>query len=260
MEQQIVNFLKTGYKPPSWRENLKWIVKELFTGKPSSVDMTASAPYPINTITDISKMPVLMQGLYPNCVEEAVTWAKMYYDFERTGIVPDLSPFFLFFESGPSENGTSLKTALECARTVGICERKYFTDPNTGVPYNGVPIVPSDVAVANASTHKISAYAYTNDVSSIDLNSLIHQFGIVIVGMQIDSKWWLPSWGNLAMPITPPVSKSTTLSDHCDILYGYNGEIRSVRNSWSMAWGNGGNATIDPTYLSAIYEVAVICD
>lgn len=262
MEQKIINYIKTGYRPPKWEESLYFFIKEIFTGKPSSVDLTKASTigFPDSFTTNLAQIPPLMQGLIPDCVENAVTFVKMYYDYKKTGIVPDLSAWFLFNISSPSENGTSLKLALEEARTVGIAERKFIPDPDTTIPYNGIKVYPNSQAIANAASHKISAYAYTTNMKSLNLNALISQFGLVIVGMTIDNKWWLPSWDNLLMPLTPPSSNSATLSDHCDILFGYNGQIHSVRNSWSALWGNGGDGTISADYINSIYELAVLTD
>jgi hypothetical protein len=255
----IINTNFTGYRPPNWFENITYFFENTFHTNQLSKLSSISAPAPI-VMTDISKLPIFMQGLIPNCVENAVTWAKMYYDWKKTGVVNDLSAWFLFNVSNPSENGTSLRVALEQARTVGIAERKYMPDPNVNIPYNGVPIVANSEALANAQNHRINSYMCSSSPSSINIASLIAQFGIIIVGMDIDSKWWLPSWNALTLPITPPSANSATLSLHCDILYGYNGNIYSVLNSWSDQWANKGTAPISQDYINSIYEVAILSD
>lgn len=259
MNNQI-NHTFTGYKPPHWLTVFFNWLKGLLVKHPLVI--LSAAPYPDQKITDISAIPVAMQGQWPDCVEETITSVKEYCDFKLKGTVPSLSPFDLFFKSSPSENGTSAFTALRATDTKGISEIQYFPNPDVNVPYNGTLIIPSSQAVQNALTHTISSYMITTNVASLDLCSLINQFGVILVGGTIDSQWWLPSWDNLKMPLQPPPSNSPTLSNHMWWIYGYsivNGITTFYcRNHWSNAWGNGGNFTIGENYVSSLYEVAVI--
>lgn len=257
----LVNHKSTGYQPPHWLTVLWDWVKSLFTTH--ELVKLSAVPYPSSKITDITAVPVAMQGQWPNCVEETITSVKEYCDYKATGSISNLSPFDLFFKSGPSENGTSAFIALGAADTKGIAEKAYFPDPNINIPYNGVTIAETAVAIQNASTHKINGYMITTDVSSLDLCGLINQAGVILVGGAIDDQWWLPSWQTLKMPLQPPVKNSPSLSHHMWWIYGYsiaNGVTTFYcRNHWSKLWnpGMGGNFTITDKYIPSIYEVAI---
>lgn len=258
MNNTPVNHTSTGYQPPHWFSVVWDFIKSLFIDH--ELVKLSTVAYPASKITDITAIPVAMQALQPDCVENAVTFAKQFVDYKTTGKVPMLSPRFLFNVSSPSENGTSLKTALERARMLGIADTSAYVN-DTSLPYNQFVGIPSPQAYQDALNHRINGYMMTTDVASLDLKSLINQCGVVIIGCKVDSNWWLPSWSSLKIPLVPPASNSPTLSYHCVALYGYdaNGNFYG-RNWWSNQWnpGMGGNFTINQAYLPDIYEVAVL--
>lgn len=227
---------------------------------------TASATNPSQFKTDISMLPVLMQALQPDCVENFVTWGTMYREWQRTGIVPDLSVRFLFDISYPSptdnQNGTSIYKALQMAQYIGICENRYWpndTSLSTTVfaENDTIPVT----AFQNSLKHRISSNKVIATPIMLDtLKSLIVTYGFVGVGAPIDQNWWIPSWPTSdSIPVMPPSKGSTTVSDHCFALIGWDANNNLIAvNWWSAAFGNKGVFKLDASYLGFIYEIGII--
>lgn len=259
-----VNHTATGYNPPSIWQNLLSLLKIWFAKPTSSVDLkTASqTPYPASVKTDISMMPFFFQSTIPDCVENSVTYAKMYYDYKKTGKVPNLSRRWLFLNSIPSQNGTNVRTALNQAMNGGIAEAIYCPDDHEVSYEQFTAYTPTPEATANAQTHKITGYAFLNEgLDHISLKSLISQFGLVIIGLDINQKWWKPSWNYPGMfPLTLVDAKDPTLSYHCVVLYGYDENYYYFCNWWSADWGNQGTGYFSAQDLPDVYEYAIISD
>jgi hypothetical protein len=253
-------FPNTGYrKPKSPNPNnitLESIQTPLQTTLPS-------------VMTDISMNPLPFQMQQPDCVENGVTWAKQWFDYQSAKVLTPLSIRFLaavtvVADNIPYEDGTNLEVALRVAEDSGICEESlYATDSSlstkTFIQFNSIP----GTAFENALTHKVGSAVFLTDKSAQGLRNAIQQNGLVIICVEIDDAWWTNksgtnSWAaNDILPIRPPVNKPTE-SGHCIVLYGYDQNYFYFANWWSTQWGNNGLGYFGINELPFISEAAVL--
>lgn len=253
-------FPTTGYRPPEVVDPRNYVLEK---AQPIQ-------PFPSSYKTDLTKVGVYDQMQIPDCVENGITKAKQYHDYKNTSILLNLSRRFLAYftvkdDGFPISNGTSILNALKRAKNTGICETQFFVDDHSLDETTFSTVPPSQDAITNAATHKISSYAFLSDLSSDGLKNAIYQNGIVIVGLKLDKNWWTDIQGNVTwdankiLPLRPPTDVAS-MSGHCLILYAYDAESFYAWNSFGVEWGMGGHGWFNNEYVPFIYEAAVITD
>lgn len=257
------SFTNTGYRPPK--------KSEIDPRNFSLEKAQAPAPFPAVYMTDISALPVMMQGELPDCVENSIIEVKKFHELESKGILFDLSRRSLAIptvkaDGIPFSEGTSLQAALNIAHSQGISESQYCIDDHTLDINTFINTTLGPTALQNATTHTIQSYAFVTDLSSNGLKNAIYQNGLIIVGAHIDANWWTAPNGDVSwaakdiLPLRPPPPASTSVSGHCFALYGYDSQYFYVVNWWSAEWGNKGYGYFGANDVPTIYEAATILD
>lgn len=263
----------TGYRPP----------------KPGEVDprnfilekSQPVQPFPSEYKTDISAMWVYMQAKIPDCVENGVTYLKVFHWLKSHNVLVDLCRRFLAAftvkaDGVPFENGTSLQVALQVQHNIGICETQYFPDdhqPGNSTPdlstFTNIALIPL-TAIDNAKNYTNVSYAFLSDKSANGLKNAIYQNGIILIGIKIDQNWWTDISRNVTwdkdkiLPIRPPKSADPTvdptISGHCIALFGYDENLFYFVNWWSGEWGDNGIGYFGVNDLPFVYEAATVLD
>lgn len=263
----------TGYLPPKAEE----IDSRNFVLEKSQ----PMQPFPAEYKTDISAMWVYMQAKIPDCVENGVTYLKVYHWLKTHNELVDLCRRFLAAytvkaDGAPFSEGTSLQVALQVEHNMGICETQYFPDDhqvNLPTPdlatFINTKLIPQ-TAIDNAKKYTNVSYAFLSDKSVNGLKNAINQNGIVLIGIHIDKSWWTALNGTVSwaakdiLPIRPPTSTDPavdpSISGHCIALYGYDEQYFYFVNWWSKDWGNNGLGYFGVDNLPFIYEAATVLD
>lgn len=267
----IYPFPKTGYVPKIIGSATEPDIRNWKLESVQPVSPTLPSFYK----TDISAIPILMQGQSPACVAHAVTYAVMYFHWKATGTVVRLSPRFLYalcktVDGLPLDAGTYLETALNIAKNTGICEDTFFpNDPANNqlevvdiTTYANASLISQD-AKNNATLYKIPSYAFLTSHDRTAMNNAIYQNSLLIVGQDISSEWWETEGGEVSwsaddlMPIRPADAAHPNTGGHCTVEYAF-GEYPHGINSWSNSWGYNGLYWYSAGQQPNIYECAVI--
>jgi len=188
----------------------------------------------------LPKLPVRLQGNFGTCVSLASANIKDRQEqrnYPNRGI--KLSPLFVYTlckqrDGIPNQEGTYPRIAMQVLKEIGVCQEKTF-------PYslmaNSLPPVPT-VAVQEASTFKIGAYAQTQTLAEI--KQAIFRDGAVMGAVIVCSNFVDAKDGYIELP------EGTLLGGHAICIDGWNdnlvhgkhkGYLRFV-NSWD--WGEQG--------------------
>lgn len=228
------------------------------------------AGLPLFFKTDISALPVLMQGKQPSCIAHAVTWYVMWLIWKKTGKVVKLSPRFLYAlckqqDGLPDTEGTFFRVALSIAKNQGICEDSFF--PNTVTldknTYKDASLIPQG-AYENAQQHKITNYYRVKDTSFTGMFRAAYQNALCLMGMRISSEWWqredgTPSWAaDDLMPLRPADAQHPVVSGHAVTIYASGMNLQYIMNWWSAAWGYMGHGWYGRNNIPYVFEAWTI--
>lgn len=244
----------TGYIPTN-RNSKDWLIYKY------------SAPLPDSIKTDLSMIPILMQAKTPACVAHAITRWVQYLIYKENGSLVKLSPRFLYAKTiekmgTDPNNGSDLRTALDIAQKIGICEESFLPN-DTDLPANQYADVSkiTPEALQNALQYRIGAYYFLNDTNEASIMEAISQWGCVLYGIQLSDSWWTPSWeASDILPLKPPKGPhDPTLSSHLILGTGFDSKpYRYFDNSWSNKWGDKGSGYFGADDFPYVYEAAVI--
>lgn len=250
----------TGYRPPKAPDPRNFVLEKA----------QPVLPFPASYKTDLSALGVYDQEKIPDCVENAITKARQYHEYQATGAALNLCRRFLAYftvkdDGFPISYGTSVENALKRAKNTGICDASLFPDNHSLDEVTFSTVAPSQAAIDNAGTHKIQSYAFLSDFSAAGLKNAIYQNGIVIVGLKLDKNWWTDRAGDVTwdagkiLPLRIPTDAASE-SGHAIILYAYDEQYFYCWNSFGVEWGQAGHGWFAADYLPFIYEAATIVD
>lgn len=196
---------------------------------------------PKKSITDLSVIPVLMQGRLGTCVAHVIAEYKMWLDYKETGAVTTYSRrwFYAFvrFFAKMFEMGQGLypRDGMKVLVNVGITKDKGLDDNTLSHDkYVDVKFTAEDRAEANTLRAKSFA-AVIADKEAVA--QALYQNGLMTVSLPYSPSGWL---SGLLTRIFSWVSR------HYVLVYGYeeltNGDLKLFfRNSWDIFWGFKGN-------------------
>lgn len=224
---------------------------------------------PTSYQTDLSKLPVVMQGYQPCCVEASLAAYLEYKLLIKTGIYTPLSFRYLATKTAAidginyASSGTSLAVALQVLKTIGICTAATYSNDIQVSPTEFVmpSLIPAG-ADDEAANYKIFDYKILEDITWENLNAAIDEYKLVLTGLYLDKEWYLSSTPNSnPLPLPPPLGMTDpSISKHMTLSYGYDSTNRYVRNSFGNTFGNNGNGYYTQAYQSYIFSAAVILD
>lgn len=205
----------------------------------------SAIPLPAKVSTDISMLPRLNQGQQPACVGHAMANAIAYDYYKKTGIVPLISPRFIYsqaklIDGDPTGEGTSAYFAFTGTRNAGGAAL-VDTVPNTVTlsltDYQTVII--TDPVTQECKEYPIQTEVEITNPTSTQLQSLIAQYGVVIIACTVDEESWMTQNGlTWLLP--------GTAGGHETINFGYDttmvpGDVVfDDFNSWGIDWGTNG--------------------
>lgn len=229
-------------------------------------EASATVVLPATFNTDLTQLgPVMMQGQQPSCVSHAWAMLMKLYWFRQTGEVVDFSPRFLDIlsaEAGiPLDGGRRPRTVAKIALQYGCCTNASLPN-NVNLPiaeYRDVTQI-TQAAYAEAARYRIPGYVQINaDPASIRQGILL--YGAVSGLFSIGDEFWLPSWAD--SDIDPLRTPQVIVSGHELVLKGWaDSTMNILRNHWSSAWANLGEAKYDQgkwaPYISEAWAIAQI--
>ena len=215
--------------------------------------------------------PVLMQAFEPACVSHSVALMLKKWWFDKTGEVVDFSPRFLdtlakrYDGLGDPTNrataGTYPRLVFKLAVQFGCATTK--TVPNdTSLPvlqYRDDAILTA-AAFAEAANYKIPGYIRIPD-DPTSMRTAMQVLGPISLGMFVGQEWYTPSW--LDSDIDPLKTPAQVISGHQVVGKGWVDNLLNIlRNSWSDAWANKGEAKYDgqkwAPFIQEAWAIAVI--
>lgn len=225
---------------------------------PSAPDSLASFYY------NMDQFPHLMQSKEPACVNHWLADAMKLHWFKKIGKVINFSPRFgdvlcKKYDGQPIDGGTYPRLALKLATQFGMATEA--TVPNdTSLPieqYRNQSILTPE-AYAEAAQYKIPGYIQV-PLTEKSMKDFIYSFGFVGTNRNLGSEWWSPSWAD--KDIDPLRTPKNVVSGHMTGDFGWSGKLMRLRNVWSEAWANKGNADYDiDQWLPYLKEAWVIAE
>lgn len=234
--QQLIEtkFKKSPVKP-SYPDERDWPLQALQTAEPVQIPDAASLKH-YNT-------GILNQEESPLCAAYALVGIlHAYY-----GLPPgSLSPRFLYWQAkfidglpmGPNGfpmDGTTLRAVLQVAQKIGVCSEKLCPS----LPDWGCPVFTPEM-MADASKHKIKAYARLQVGTLEDIENAIASGRMVINGSLVTYGDWADGW------ILGPSGDwggghATNLMEYDrNLEFGQHKRFAGGTNSWGTAWGMDG--------------------
>ncbi|MES2216669.1 MAG: peptidoglycan-binding domain-containing protein [Patescibacteria group bacterium] len=213
---------------------------------------------------NMNQFPHLMQAKEPACVNHWLADAMKLHWFKKTGKVINFSPRFgdvlcKKYDGQPIDGGTYPRLALKLAAQFGMATEATVSN-DTSLPlgqYRDQSILTPE-AYAEAAQYKIPGYIQV-PLNEKSMKDYIYSFGFVGTNRNIGSEWWTPSWND--KDIDPLKTPKNVVSGHMTGDFGWSGNLMRLRNEWSNAWANGGNADYDIVqWLPYIKEAWVIAE
>lgn len=219
--------------------------------------------------TDLSKLPVLMQGFQPCCTEAALVANIEFYYLLKTGVYTPLSFRFLAALTAAEDmvnyqtSGTSLAVALQIAKEVGVCTAATYPNDITLYPMQFVDTTQiPQAAYTEAANFKIPDFLVLTDTSWEGINNAIAQYKLVLTGLYLNKDWYLSSVPNSnPLPLPPPMGMTDpSISKHMTLSSGSDSKNRYGRNSFGTTFGQNGDFYYTEAYQPYIFSGAVILD
>lgn len=218
----------------------------------------ASLPGIFKTLLDQFK--VLDQNKIPACVSHAWALCMMYWWYKKTGEIVEFSPRFLDILSGvedswiPIDGGRVPRTVCRISKNVGCCTTKLLPNDTEGLTLEQYrdPKAITQAMRDEAAKYKIPGYVRIQDNSVLDFRRAIKLFGVVSGLFAISDRFWVPSWNPADID---PLKPATPTSNHQMVVFGWEGAVNWLRNSWSKFWNRNGDGTYDAQkWLEYVYE------
>lgn len=211
--------------------------------------IAAATALPAIFQTKIDQLKVLDQNQIPSCVSHAFAVVMMYWWWKTHNEIVEFSPRFLDILSSQPwialDGGRVPRDVCKVAAQYGCATVK--TLPNDTVTFtigqyrNKASISPA--AYAEALTYRIPGYVRISDATVNDFRNGIQKFDLVSGLFEISDALWTPSYSPADID---PLRAKTATSGHQMVVYGWNGVLNMLRNSWGTQWNRGGNGTYNP--------------
>lgn len=191
---------------------------------------------------------VLMQDQTPSCVSHSVVKLIALWWFREHGEWVDFSPRFLDILSAepqiPLDGGRVPRTVLRIAANYG-CATTATLSNNTLLPIAQYRDKSAITAAAYAEAQKYKIPGYINvALDMISTRTGIYLYGALTTLFQIGEELWTPSYAD--KDIDPLRTPKAIVGGHELTLNGWDADLNNLRNSWSGAWANNGEAHYDP--------------
>lgn len=185
-----------------------------------------------------------------SCVWNATTAAMRYDYINNVDTDVPLSRLQGYFDtramegSQSEDSGCQIRDALKIAATIGVAEEAWW-------PYDLTKLYDKPDAAAYASAAKHRAVEYQRvDVSARAIKTALYTGRPVIIGVQIFPSFESDEVAKSGV-VPMPAWNERSIGGHAMLVIGFGQRpgFFKVRNSWSSAWGDGGNAWIPEEYV-----------
>lgn len=221
----------------------------------------SQAPVALPTVylPNRSNIPVKMQGKFGTCGGHAGAM------FESMIENLDLSPKYLWKQTKKiygspltEDTGVDMRSIFKALQNTGDCHESVCPDvlDETFSQFSD-PSTLTDPMLNDAYPHGVANYAFTDNPSWTQLKQAIFTNGAVIARVDCGDGWYTPSWNEADIL---PLRLGNYDSGHFVVLWGYDEKYIYFRNSWSTAWGRGGDGYFDVSYLPHVKEIGVGID
>lgn len=187
--------------------------------------------------------PVLDQGLLGSCVGHGTT-AGCFAAMEQTKQFQASRLFVYYAARAYGGNigldvGATIVDGLKAVNKLGCPKEDLW-------PYDISKFTERPPRAAYRAAVKAQAVKYSRVEQTWDgVRNAIGRGLPIVVGLMVYPHFEAAKSG----VIEAPSSGATSMGGHCATLVGYEGDYAILRNSWSTAWGNGGDALIHRDYL-----------
>lgn len=212
---------------------------------------------PPSLIIDISMLPVLNQEQQGACVGHAGANGVNYDYFKKNGVVPNSSAQWNYDVAKAIDGNLSEGT---CALSMFDGWKKYNGSATISTYPNNVnldstdysELLPTQADLNDAAKYPIKNEVEITNPTAAQLQSLIQQYGVVLIALTVDETTWMTQNGNVSL-------KPGTAGGHEVLLYGYElvgSDIKfHILNSWGSQWGtNGTGSFMWSDYEGSVYD------
>ncbi|MDE1767172.1 MAG: hypothetical protein KGI27_13010 [Thaumarchaeota archaeon] len=215
--------------------------------------------------TDISMVPVYMQGQEPSCAGCAGTslWQILAQNGDELSFrfVYALAHKIMEADGLPRQQGTTGRSIMQVLQKYGVCSAALFPNDTTlswedFMDWTKIP----PTAYVDALNRRIGAYAQVTDLSFDGIKQATANHKALMIGMRVGPQMWTApdgtvSWNpNDLFPVRIP---NPVVSGHMVDGYAFTLLAEDFLNSWSKAWGDNGTGYFDESYEPEIFEAWV---
>ncbi len=188
---------------------------------------------------------VLDQGTEGACTGFAMA-AVVNFLFRTRGRPFRASPRFLYENAkrydewkGDDYEGSSIRGAMKGFLKHGACSEQALPY----VPDARVARLP-EAALKDAAERPLGAYFRVSTSSVNDMQSALHEAGVVLASAQVHRGWDAPERARGALAQIRFDARAKPSGGHAFVLVGYTRDGFVVQNSWGAGWGSDGFALL----------------
>lgn len=219
---------------------------------------------PASYQTDLSGFPLLSQAHVPACVSHA--WAELMklWWWQTHSEMVDFSPRFLDILSAepdiPLDGGRRPRSVAKISARMGCATTATVpNDTSLAISQYRDPVAITAAAKAEALKYRIPGFLRI-PLDPVAMREAVTLYGAVSTTEWVGSEWWTPSWAD--KDIDPLRTPATIVGGHQTLTKGWVGpDLNTLRNSWSAAWANNGEANYSfSKWLPYILEAWTIAE
>lgn len=145
------------------------------------------------------------------------------------------------------DSGATVRDCMKVLQKYGVCEESFFPFDVSKFTHK-----PSPAAVANAATHKITAYRRLNSLD--DVKAAIASGSPVVFGISVYESFESDAVAKTGI-VPMPKTHEQLLGGHCMCLFAYDdgpkgkGYVTAL-NSWGTSWGDHGRCHLPYDYIA----------
>lgn len=199
-------------------------------------------------------LPVDNQRQVASCVANSCTKVKEWQEWRELGMRLDFSVRFCYAMAkkidGYTGYGTFLRAGVKVLEQYGACTTEVILDDfslldETFRDWTKIPAYAFDLA----RPYRVQGYARVTVSSIEDIKQAVHTAGPTLIGVTLSNEGWRQE------RVRPPKIGEPTYG-HAIICFGWEEDDLICRNSWSEAWGNGGNLLLGKNYEPFLFGEA----
>lgn len=235
--------------------------------------LIGSATAPVYTFAPVHlravQLPYYYQGKRPACGAHAGTSYKVFLNrSDATNPAENDTPRYLWANikrdgTSPSDGTTMLQIFKTLQQYGADAFEPLENDVNLpDAPYASLAPI-SQAMLAYGQHNRIDSYAFLTDRSFDGIKQGIHDFGAVLLLVNVNAQMWTApngqtSWAEKdVLPLRPPSAQYPVIDGHFIVADSYDEQYIYGVNSFSQNWGRNGDFYFGPEYDSQILEAGI---